>query len=203
MPITWQGFEPRGPVRIGDNVWFGVNCVVTGGVEIGDRAVIGANSVVTRDVPAGDDRRRRPGEGDPRDRVQAEGRAGGGDVSVRAGTYSIVARDPATGELGVAVQSHWFSVGSIVTWARAGVGAVATQSIAEPAYGPRLLERLARGRGARGGARGGARRRRARRASARSRSSTPQARIAVAHGRRLHRRTPGTPPARASAPRRT
>ena len=52
-PITWQGFKPRGPVRIGDNVWFGVNCVVTGGVEIGDRAVIGANSVVTQDVPAG------------------------------------------------------------------------------------------------------------------------------------------------------
>jgi uncharacterized Ntn-hydrolase superfamily protein len=66
-------------------------------------------------------------------------------VSVRSGTYSIVARDPATGELGVAVQSHWFSVGSIVTWARAGVGAVATQSIAEPAYGPRLLDRLAAG----------------------------------------------------------
>lgn len=60
-------------------------------------------------------------------------------------TYSIVARDAATGELGVAVQSHWFSVGSIVTWARAGIGAVATQSIAEPAYGPRLLERLAAG----------------------------------------------------------
>jgi uncharacterized Ntn-hydrolase superfamily protein len=60
-------------------------------------------------------------------------------------TYSIVARDPATGELGVAVQSHWFSVGSVVTWARAGVGAVATQSIAEPAYGPRLLDRLEQG----------------------------------------------------------
>jgi uncharacterized Ntn-hydrolase superfamily protein len=60
-------------------------------------------------------------------------------------TYSLVARDPGTGELGVAVQSHWFSVGSIVTWARAGVGAVATQSIAEPAYGPRLLDRLAAG----------------------------------------------------------
>ena len=64
---------------------------------------------------------------------------------LRAGTYSIVARDPATGELGVAVQSHWFSVGSIVTWARPGVGAVATQSVAEPAYGPRLLARLATG----------------------------------------------------------
>ena len=66
-------------------------------------------------------------------------------MSVRAGTYSIVARDEDTGELGVAVQSHWFSVGSIVTWARPGVGAVATQSVAEPAYGPRLLDRLAAG----------------------------------------------------------
>jgi uncharacterized Ntn-hydrolase superfamily protein len=63
-------------------------------------------------------------------------------VSVRRGTYSIVARDPETGELGVAVQSHWFSVGSVVSWAQPGIGAVATQSIAEPAYGPRLLERL-------------------------------------------------------------
>src|SRR4051795_3517933 len=61
---------------------------------------------------------------------------------VRRGTYSIVARDPDTGELGAAVQSHWFSVGSIVTWARPGVGAVCTQSIAEPAYGPRLLDAL-------------------------------------------------------------
>ena len=60
-------------------------------------------------------------------------------------TYSIVARDPDTGELGVAVQSHWFSVGSIVPWARPGVGAVATQANAEVAYGPRALELLARG----------------------------------------------------------
>jgi uncharacterized Ntn-hydrolase superfamily protein len=60
-------------------------------------------------------------------------------------TYSLVAHDSETGELGVAVQSHWFSVGSIVTWAEPGVGAVATQSIAEPAYGPRLLARLRRG----------------------------------------------------------
>jgi acetyltransferase-like isoleucine patch superfamily enzyme len=51
-PITQQGFVPRGPVIIGSNVWFGVNCVVTGGVRIGDRAVIGANSVVTQDIPA-------------------------------------------------------------------------------------------------------------------------------------------------------
>ena len=54
-------------------------------------------------------------------------------------TYSIVARDPATGQLGVAVQSHWFSVGSVVSWAEAGVGAVATQSFVDPAYGPRGL----------------------------------------------------------------
>jgi uncharacterized Ntn-hydrolase superfamily protein len=66
---------------------------------------------------------------------------------VRRGTYSIVARDPDSGELGAAVQSHWFSVGSLVTWARPGVGAVATQSIVEPAYGPRLLDALAGGMG--------------------------------------------------------
>ena len=62
---------------------------------------------------------------------------------VRRGTYSIVARDPTTGELGVAVQSHWFAVGPIVPWVRPGVGAVATQSIAEPAYGPHALDRVA------------------------------------------------------------
>jgi uncharacterized Ntn-hydrolase superfamily protein len=60
-------------------------------------------------------------------------------------TYSIVARDPETGELGVAVQSHWFSVGSVVTWARPGVGAVATQANAEVSYGPRALDLLAAG----------------------------------------------------------
>jgi uncharacterized Ntn-hydrolase superfamily protein len=57
-------------------------------------------------------------------------------------TYSIVARDPESGALGVAVQSHYFSVGSVVTWAEAGVGAIATQSFAEPAYGPRGLALL-------------------------------------------------------------
>jgi uncharacterized Ntn-hydrolase superfamily protein len=60
-------------------------------------------------------------------------------------TYSIVARDPATGEMGVAVQSHWFSVGSIVTWAEAGVGVVATQSLVDPAYGPKGLELMRQG----------------------------------------------------------
>ncbi len=54
-------------------------------------------------------------------------------------TYSIVARDMTTGEMGVAVQSHWFSVGPIVPWAEAGVGAVATQSLVDPAYGPKGL----------------------------------------------------------------
>jgi uncharacterized Ntn-hydrolase superfamily protein len=62
---------------------------------------------------------------------------------VRRGTYSIVARDPDTGELGAAVQSHWFGVGPIVPWVRPGVGAVATQSIADPGYGPRALDLLA------------------------------------------------------------
>jgi uncharacterized Ntn-hydrolase superfamily protein len=54
-------------------------------------------------------------------------------------TYSIVAVDTVSGEIGVAVQSHWFSVGSVVPWAEPGVGAVATQSFVEPAYGPRGL----------------------------------------------------------------
>ncbi len=57
-------------------------------------------------------------------------------------TFSIVARDPTTGDLGVAVQSHWFAVGNGVTWAESGVGAVATQSFAEPAYGRKGLLRM-------------------------------------------------------------
>ena len=61
-------------------------------------------------------------------------------------TYSIVARDPATGQMGVAVQSHWFSVGSIVSWAEAGVGAVATQSLVDVTYGPLALEMMKAGR---------------------------------------------------------
>jgi uncharacterized Ntn-hydrolase superfamily protein len=54
----------------------------------------------------------------------------------RAHTFSIVARDPVTGNLGVAVQSHWFQVGAVVPWAEAGVGAVATQSFVRMDYGP-------------------------------------------------------------------
>ena len=60
-------------------------------------------------------------------------------------TYSIVARDAVTGELGVGVQSCMFNIGVVVPWARPGVGAVATQAMGEPAYGPWCLEGLAGG----------------------------------------------------------
>ena len=63
-------------------------------------------------------------------------------------TFSIVARDPETGDLGVAVQSHYFSVGPIVPWAEPGVGAVATQSLVEVSYGPRGLQMMGSGRSA-------------------------------------------------------
>jgi uncharacterized Ntn-hydrolase superfamily protein len=63
-------------------------------------------------------------------------------------TYSIVARDEKTGEMGVAVQSHFFSVGSVVTWARAGVGAVATQAMVDVKYGPLGLELMSGGKSA-------------------------------------------------------
>jgi uncharacterized Ntn-hydrolase superfamily protein len=70
-------------------------------------------------------------------------------LSIRpVATYSIVARDARTGEMGVAVQSHWFSVGPIVPWAEAGVGAVATQSFIDPSYGPLGLTLMAAGRNA-------------------------------------------------------
>ncbi len=65
-----------------------------------------------------------------------------------AHTYSIVARDPETGNLGVAVQSHWFQVGPLVPWAEAGVGAVATQSFVRVEYGPRGLELMKAGKSA-------------------------------------------------------
>ncbi len=60
-------------------------------------------------------------------------------VEPLAHTYSIVAVDSVSGEIGVAVQSHWFSVGTVVSWAEAGVGAVATQSFVNPAFGPEGL----------------------------------------------------------------
>jgi len=86
----------------------------------------------------------------PRDETSPIGsaRRGPGAAPRPHGTYSIVALDPDSGELGAAVQSHWFSVGSLCTWARPGVGAVATQSVVEPAHGPNALDRLAKGDGA-------------------------------------------------------
>ena len=63
-------------------------------------------------------------------------------------TFSIVARDAATGELGVAVQSHWFSVGTVVPWAEAGIGAVATQSFVDPSYGKLGVELMRAGKSA-------------------------------------------------------
>ena len=63
-----------------------------------------------------------------------------------AHTYSIVAIDPETGDMGVAVQSHWFSVGSLVTWGEAGVGVVATQSFVNPDLGPQGLALMKEGK---------------------------------------------------------
>jgi len=60
-------------------------------------------------------------------------------------TFSIVAYDQQNEQIGVAVQSHWFSVGSIVSWAEPGVGAVATQSLVNVSFGPRALELLKKG----------------------------------------------------------
>lgn len=64
-----------------------------------------------------------------------------------AHTYSIVAVDPKTGQMGAAVQSHWFSVGSLVIWGEAGVGVVATQSFVNPAFGPDGLALMKAGKG--------------------------------------------------------
>ncbi|MBW6497508.1 MAG: DUF1028 domain-containing protein [Bacteroidales bacterium] len=62
-----------------------------------------------------------------------------------AHTYSIVARDAVTGEMAVAVQSHWFSVGTIVSWGKSGVGVIATQSFVNPAFGPDGLSLMEEG----------------------------------------------------------
>ena len=61
-------------------------------------------------------------------------------------TYSVIARDPVTGRIGIAVQSHWFAVGRIVPWARAGVGGVAIQANGDPRLGPKSLELMSGGR---------------------------------------------------------
>ena len=72
-PVTQQGFTSKGPVRIGSNCWFGVNCVVTSGVTIGDRCVIGANSVVTGDLPPGTIAAGAPARAVERGRPMSEG----------------------------------------------------------------------------------------------------------------------------------
>ncbi|HEY9282714.1 MAG TPA: DUF1028 domain-containing protein [Pyrinomonadaceae bacterium] len=79
---------------------------------------------------------------------RARARAGEASPLRPVHTYSIVARDARTGELGVAVQSHWFSVGTVVAWAEAGVGAVATQSFVDPSYGKLGLDLMRAGRSA-------------------------------------------------------
>jgi len=80
------------------------------------------------------------------DRPQLRRDADGLSTRRPVATYSIVARDSATGQMGVAVQSHWFSVGSVVPFAKPGVGAVATQSFVDPRYGPLGLELMRYGR---------------------------------------------------------
>ncbi|MBP7149742.1 MAG: DUF1028 domain-containing protein [Acidobacteria bacterium] len=80
--------------------------------------------------------------------VWAEDPREAGVPSRPVATYSIVARDPQTGDLGVAVQSHWFSVGGTVPWAEPGAGAVATQSFVEVSYGPRGLALMREGKSA-------------------------------------------------------
>lgn len=62
-----------------------------------------------------------------------------------AHTYSIIAKDPLSGNMGIAVQSHWFNVGSLIAWGKAGVGIVATQSFVNKSFGPRALSLLEKG----------------------------------------------------------
>lgn len=69
----------------------------------------------------------------------------GQDTNAFAHTFSIVATDPVTGDMAVAVQSHWFSVGTIVSWGKSGVGVVATQSFVNPSYGPEGLLLMEKG----------------------------------------------------------
>lgn len=76
----------------------------------------------------------------------AAGNTGDRLTSPLVHTYSIVAKDPQTGAFGVAVQSHWFSVGGTVPWAESGVGAVATQSFVEVSFGPRGLALMKQGK---------------------------------------------------------
>src|SRR5204862_1698526 len=89
---------------------------------------------------------RRGGRGTAGSVVAARATPAGAHADTTAVTYSIVARDTETGELGVAVQSQAFNTGAAVPWARPGVGAIATQSFTDRRYGWRGLELLAAGR---------------------------------------------------------
>lgn len=80
--------------------------------------------------------------------VQAAAQSAEQDARRPVHTYSIVARDPRTGELGVAAQSHWFAAGTVIGWAEAGIGAVATQSFVDPNYGRLGLDLMRAGRSA-------------------------------------------------------
>lgn len=95
---------------------------------------------VDRDVSAIVGRSRPAGPTTPRDT------RAGSRIERPVHTFSIVARDPKTGEMGVAVQSHYFSVGPVVAWAEAGVGAVATQSLVDISYGPKGLDLMRQGK---------------------------------------------------------
>ena len=106
-------------------------------------------------------------------------------------TFSIVARDPATRQLGVAVATCALAVGRAAPWARAGVGAVATQALSQRGYGPRLLDRLAAGDAAG---------RRPRPAAGRGRGRRPAAGRGRRHGRRAGRLDRGRLPVRLRAP---
>ena len=111
----------------------------------------GANARIGPSAAGGSHRATQP-RGESGGLPDCEAQAGSNPVPTKqlrpVHTFSIVARDPVTGELGVAVQSHWFSVGSIVPWAEAGVGAVATQSFVDPSYGKLGLELMRAGKSA-------------------------------------------------------
>ncbi len=80
--------------------------------------------------------------------IQAVGQQVYSQKEPLAHTYSIVARDSVTGQMAVAVQSHWFSVGSLVSWGKSGVGVIATQSFVDPSYGPKGIGLMESGKSA-------------------------------------------------------
>jgi uncharacterized Ntn-hydrolase superfamily protein len=136
-----------GMCNTGNGVTHGATCATTAVVIIGTSGIAGGTDSTAGTVDHGGAASCR--EAAPVDpaALGAVQRRGSMDPfpAEFAATYSIVARDPASGEMGVAVQSNNFSVGTVVSWAEPGVGAVATQSIVEVSYGPKGLELLAKG----------------------------------------------------------